>query len=65
MGASFEDGKIRVTLEPAATKRWIEGSDVGIEGWSGPLRVLVEKDFQCLHGDADKDGDAFPNPLAQ
>jgi hypothetical protein len=64
VGASFEDGTIRVTMAPAAARRWMEGREVGIESSSGPLRVLVEKDFQCLHGDAEKDGDAFPNPLA-
>jgi hypothetical protein len=35
-----------------------------IEGKSGPLHILVEKDFQCLHGDAETNADAFPNPLA-
>jgi hypothetical protein len=64
LGASFEGGKIRVTLASAVAKRWVEGRETGIESSSGPLRVLVEKDFQCLHGDAERDGDAFPNPLA-
>lgn len=64
MRASFEDGRIRVTLESPAAKRWIEGSEAGIEGKTGPLHILVEKDFQCLHGDAEQDADAFPNPLA-
>lgn len=65
IGASFEDAKIRVTLAPAAAKRWIEGRETGIESSGGPLRVLIEKDFQCLHGDAEANADAFPNPLAQ
>jgi HSP20 family molecular chaperone IbpA len=64
IGASFEDGKIRVTLPRAAAKRWMEGRETGIESSGGPLHVLIEKDFQCLHPDSDKDGDAFPNPLA-
>jgi hypothetical protein len=62
--ASFEGGEIRVTLPCAPAKRWMEGRETGIEGSSGPLRVLVEKDFQCLHGDAETNADAFPNPLA-
>ncbi len=65
IAASFEDGKIRVTLAPATAKRWMEGNETGIESQSGPLRVLVEKDFQCLHSDAEQDADAFPNPLAE
>ena len=64
MRASFEGGRIRVTVAPAAAKRWIEGSETGIESSDGPLRVLVEKDFQCFHGDAETNADAFPNPLA-
>jgi hypothetical protein len=64
VGASFEGGKIRVTLPFAAAKRWMEGRETGIESSSGPLRVLVEKDFECLHGDAEANADAFPNPLA-
>jgi hypothetical protein len=64
VGASFEGGKIRVTLSRAAAKRWMEGFETGIERSSGELRVLVEKDFQCMHGDAEANADAFPNPLA-
>ena len=64
IGASFEDAKIRVTLPRAVAKPWIEGRETGIESSGGPLRVLIEKDFQCLHGDAEANADAFPNPLA-
>ena len=63
--ASFENGRIRVTLPAAVAKHWVESDETGIESSGGPLTVLVEKDFQCLHRDGDKDGDAFPNPLAE
>jgi hypothetical protein len=29
------------------------------------LSILIEKDFQCLHGDDARDPDAFPNPLEE
>jgi len=63
--ASFDGGRILVSLPGAAARRWVESSETGIEAVSGPVRVLIEKDFQCLHRDAEQDGDAFPNPLAQ
>jgi hypothetical protein len=63
--ASFDDGTIRVTIPSPVATHWIEGNEVGIEGSHGPLHILVEKDFQCLHRDAPQDADAFPNPLAE
>ena len=29
------------------------------------LSILIEKDFQCLHGDVARDPDAYPNPLEE
>ena len=29
------------------------------------LSILIEKDFQCLHGDEARDPDAYPNPLEE
>jgi hypothetical protein len=64
IAASFENGRIRVTLPRALAKQWVLSDEAGIEGVSGPLRVLVEKDFQCIHREGEEDADAFPNPLA-
>ena len=63
--ASFEDGKIRVMLPSSDARKWIEGDETGIESCSGPLRVIIEKDFKCLHRDGVEDAGGFPNPLAQ
>jgi hypothetical protein len=60
--AAFEDGQIRVVLPLSHVTHWIESDQVGIEGSDGPLSVLVEKDFQCLHPESPMDADAFPNP---
>jgi hypothetical protein len=62
VSASFERGHIRIVLPQPRVTHWIQSDQVGIEGSDGPLSVLVEKDFQCLHQDSSKDADAFPNP---
>lgn len=64
VGATFEGNRIRVALPAAVAKSWIESDHTGVEGESATLRVLIEKDFQCLHRASEEDADAFPNPLA-
>lgn len=61
--AAFEGDTIRVALPLDRVKAWAASEEVGIEGNDGPLRILVEKDFQCLHRDDAAQPDAFPNPL--
>ncbi len=65
VGAVFEEGQIKVTLPRPEVTHWIQSDQVGIEGSSGPLSLLVEKDFQCLHGSSPEDADSFPNPLVK
>ena len=49
---------------------WAEGDEVALQSVQElpdgtPLKMLVEKDFQCLHkGEEAKDPDAYPNPEA-
>jgi hypothetical protein len=62
--AVYSGDAIRVILPETRVKAWAGGGEVGIEGQDGPLRILVEKDFQCLHGDAGAEPGAFPNPLS-
>ncbi len=71
LGARLESGRamlVEVTLPAALAKEWASSSRVGVEGEqpvSGgePLRILVEKDFACLHPrKGEDDRDAFPNP---
>jgi hypothetical protein len=61
--ALFENNCIRIILPSASVQHWAGSDETGIEGECGPLRVLIEKDFQCLHPDAEQSADAFPNPL--
>jgi hypothetical protein len=62
---------IRVLLPLNMAQEWASSDQVSlsrdsVEG-SGPT-LLIEKDFQCLHGDRTNpsdDADAFPNPAAE
>ena len=64
---AFSDGHLRVTLPAAAARRWAAAADqVSVRGDQDAgdgrrLSVLIEKDFECLHGE-DAADDAFPNP---
>jgi hypothetical protein len=55
---------VRVFLPRPCVVAWAGSDQVSIEG-HGQVRVLVEKDFQCLHGPDRRDPDAWPNPLAE
>ena len=67
--AAFAAGRVRVDLPDAVARRWAASPDeVSIRGdqpvpGRPPLSVLIEKDFECLHGE--QDGPAFPNPVRQ
>ena len=63
--------EIRVTLPEALARTWATTNQVTIEhlqsmGSDARLRILVEKDFRCVHRDEtpEQDGvaDLYPNP---
>ena len=68
VGASFDDGCIRVMIPSAVAERWQEPDEVSISGeqelpGGERLNILVEKDFQCLVPREDEDQSGlFPNP---
>jgi hypothetical protein len=63
--ASFDGRAIRVAVPTPLIMKWAEGDQVSIEGpRQAGVRVLIEKDFQCLHKPDQRDPDAYPNPLA-
>ena len=64
-GATLNGVHIVVTLPTAVAKQWIESDQTGIEASTGTLKLLIEKDFQCLHREPEPGEDSFPNPLAQ
>ena len=61
--ALFENNEIRVIAPRGDVQRWIDTDQTGLEYQSGPVKVVIEKDFQCLHKETPEDADAFPNPM--
>ena len=61
--ADFTHGKVRVILPTRVAMKWAETDQVGIEVQTETLKLLIEKDFKCLHKDPEPGEDLFPNPL--
>ena len=69
MVASYEAQEIRVAVPDAVAAEWVGTEQVGLTArvatGGGELEIIIEKDFQCMHkGEAGKDPDAYPNPMA-
>lgn len=62
--AVLETSAIRVKLPRANVKQWVESDQTGIEAAQGALRLVIEKDFKCMHRDSPEDADSFPDPRA-
>lgn len=69
--ARFDGDRIEVAVPHGVARRWVESEQVGIEAEQAladgaVLRLLIEKDFQCLAPRVgEDDSDAFPNPDAE
>lgn len=66
--ALYENGWLRVQIPAAEATDWARSDRVGISGdqlvdSSKRLTILIEKDFQCVHGE--RDPHAYPNPLEE
>lgn len=62
--AAFDGQTIRVTVPADVATEWAESDQVSIEAPSqAGLQLLIEKDFQCLHGRGEQDRDAYAHPL--
>jgi len=61
--ARLEDGNIRIIASRPDLRHWIDSDREGVEYETGPLKVAIEKDFQCIHKPTPEDPDAFPNPM--
>jgi hypothetical protein len=71
-GARFENGELTITVPGDQAQAWANRKDeVGLyynHEFAGgrSLRVMIEKDFQCIEGPADEvDPVGYPNPLAK
>ena len=65
--AYFDGGHIRVEVCEEVIQHWANSDQVSIETMQEgdtTLRILIEKDFQCLAPRGEDDQDAFPHPNA-
>jgi hypothetical protein len=67
---TFEQGTLTISLPTPMAADWAFGDAVAIEvsvpaspAGVSPLKLLIEKDFRCLHGPHEDQEDCFPNPL--
>jgi hypothetical protein len=68
--ALFSNGWLRIQVPGPDATNWACSDRVSISGEQAidsgkTLAILIEKDFQCLHGDAERDPDAYPNPIEE
>lgn len=67
---SFSNNELVIRLDTQETEAWCRSEKVGIRKSfaikTGPLIVLIEKDFQCLVGDEKIDqSDQFAHPSSR
>ena len=68
VSATFADGRIVIHIPAEMIIQWAISDQVGIDaiqdnGHDGGLRILIEKDFECIDGASDESQeDAFPHP---
>ncbi len=65
LGASFEDGRVVVRVPDALAFDLCDTDRVGIDGVHGELRILIEKDWQCLAPRDEDESEGFPHPRAK
>lgn len=67
--ATYRDGSVSVLMPRGWVGEWVATDRVGFEtvrtaGGAAALRILVEKDFACLHAE-DEDPMAYPHPASE
>ncbi|MGA7157822.1 MAG: hypothetical protein WBY53_13290 [Acidobacteriaceae bacterium] len=69
VGVRYARSTITLMVPAATAKSWADSDAVGIyatvEGQSGPLELILEKDFACLDRSDAENEDTFPNPLLE
>ena len=64
VSVSFQGGRLSVSVPAAVLRDFCETDRVGFEETHDGVRVLVEKDWQCLAPRDEDESDAFPHPGA-
>jgi hypothetical protein len=61
--AEFQNGQIKVIIPKTIAETWATSEEVGISAQQNSLKILIEKDFNCLTPrNAEEDADTFPHP---
>ena len=65
--ATFDGNRLTLSLPLDQVRQWAATDKVGIEadqpiGDGRSQRIIVEKDFDCLHPRPEENIDTFPNP---
>jgi hypothetical protein len=64
--ADFNNNQLEIIVPFDVVKKWTNSNDVGISAEQNDLKVLIEKDFNCLIlRNNSEDEDSFPNPKSQ
>lgn len=61
LAALFAGSLITVKMPWTFAQEWASTDRVGFESEGNPLSILIEKDFQCAHGEHDPDAFAGGN----
>jgi hypothetical protein len=64
VGARFDGARVVVQVPDAVALDFCDTDRVGFEATAGALRVLVEKDWQCLAPRDEDESNAYPHPRA-
>lgn len=64
MFATFKNNIITLFVPERMAEDWTGTDRVGLEANSGPMFLLVEKDFMCTESSDEDQSDNYPNPLA-
>ena len=66
----FAENRLRIVVPRGWVDLWADSDQEGFVGvqpldGGGTLRIIVEKDYKCLHRPStEEDGDVFPHPMA-
>jgi hypothetical protein len=62
--ASFRNGWVTVSVPWEKAKQWAANDELEMEGICRGISVLIEKDWGCVHEDAEENEDKFPPPAS-
>jgi hypothetical protein len=63
LASSFDGKTVAIFLPEKEAREWLATDRESMGGNAGPLKISIEKDYQCLHRDGAEDKGNFPNPL--